>query len=57
MSILWLSITEMGSWFHWCAENGFAAIAELDCKEQFNNIWPGTIEEHLNTGSEWLIAR
>ena len=50
-------VTEMASWFHWCAENGFPPIAELDCKEQFNNIEPGTIEEHLKAGSEWLIAR
>ena len=57
MSILRLSVTQTASWFHWCAENGFTAIAELDCKEQFNNIQRGTIEEHLKIGSEWLIAR
>ena len=57
MSILRSSITEMASCFYWCAENGFTAIAELECKEQFNNIQPGTIEGHLKTGSEWLIAR
>ena len=57
MSFLRLSITKMSAWFHWCAENGFTAIAELDCKEQFNNIQPRTIEQHFKTGSEWLIAR
>ena len=29
----------------------------MDCKEQFNNSQPRTIEEHLKAGSEWLIAR
>ena len=57
MSILRLSVTEMASRFHRCAENGFTAIAELECKDQFNNIEPGTIEEHLKADSEWLIAR
>ena len=36
MSFLWLSGTELSSWFHRASKNGFTAIGELDCKEQFN---------------------
>ena len=57
MSFLRLSVNDLSRWFHWAADNGFTAISELDCKEQFNNIPPDTVHEHLQASSKWLIAK
>ena len=47
MSFLRLAETHMAAWSEWCGENGMTAIAELKCKEQFNNIPPQTVIDHL----------
>ena len=57
MSFLTLSVTELSSWYHWCANNGFTAIVEFDGKEQFKNIPPTTMHDHLKASSEWLTNR
>ena len=42
MSFLRLSFSALARWFRWCGLVGMTAIAELDFKEQFNNIPPDT---------------
>ena len=57
MSFLRLFVTDMAAWFEWCGENGMTAIAELECKEQFNNIPPQTVIDHLHACTNWLKKR
>ena len=52
-----LNLNDMGQWVNrlssWCVE----VIGEADCKEQFNNVHPATVVQHMKEASAWLKQR
>ena len=46
--------TKVSNWFSWLHSIGARFISEVDCRDQFNNICPSTVANHLTSASAWL---
>ena len=56
-SFQFLRINDFAAWV-WITESlGLTALAEFDCKEQFNKIKPAWIEPHLSEVAEYLTHK
>ena len=57
MSFVAHDITAVSKWYDWLDSVGCTFLSEVDCKDQFYNVHPIDIHNHLSEGSEWLSKR
>ena len=51
---LGLNLNDMGQWVNRFSGWSVEVIGEADCKEQFNNVHPATVVQHMKEASTWL---
>ena len=47
----------MGGWINKFGDWSVAVIGEADCKEQFNNVRPQAVIQHMREAAQWLRKR
>ena len=52
-----LNVNDMGQWVNRLSSWSVEVIGEADCKEQFNNVHPATVLQHMKGAAAWLKQR